>query len=128
MLSFEHTNVMSLHGVCFDGAMPLIIMPFMSNGSVLEYIRNHKSELHLSSGTTIEEVCISLLCCVLIFYSTCRLSQLARLYLAYVIKFQKEWSISQSISLFIEISQQGIACKYTLMSCMQQFKHIDSKK
>ena len=37
MLSFEHTNVMSLIGVCIDGEMPLIIMPFMSNGSVLDY-------------------------------------------------------------------------------------------
>ena len=36
MLNFKHPNVMSLIGVCLDGEMPLIIMPFMSNGSVLE--------------------------------------------------------------------------------------------
>ena len=32
-------------------------------------------------------------------------------YLVCVIKLQKEWSISQSIILFIVTSQQGIACK-----------------
>ena len=56
MLSFEHPNVMSLVGVCLDGEMPLLIMPFMSNGSVLEYVRNHKQELLLTSEATDEEV------------------------------------------------------------------------
>ena len=28
MLSFKHPNVMSLIGVCFDGDMPMIIMPY----------------------------------------------------------------------------------------------------
>ena len=56
MLSFEHPNVMSLVGVCVDGEMPLLIMPFMSNGSVLEYIRDHKKELLLTSEATHEEV------------------------------------------------------------------------
>ena len=56
MLSFEHPNVMSLVGVCLDDEMPLLIMPFMSNGSVLEYIRHHKQELLLTSAATDEEV------------------------------------------------------------------------
>ena len=56
MLSFQHPNVMSLVGVCLDGEMPLFIMPFMSNGSVLEYIRHHKQELLLTSEATDEEV------------------------------------------------------------------------
>ena len=45
MLSFDHPNVMSLIGVCIDKEMLLLIMPFMSKGSVLDYIRNHKTEL-----------------------------------------------------------------------------------
>ena len=45
MLSFEHTNVMSLIGVCIDGEMPLLIMPFMSNGSVLEFVKHHRDEM-----------------------------------------------------------------------------------
>ena len=45
MISFKHPNVMSLTGVCFDGEMPLIIMPYMSSGSVLGYVKQNKSEL-----------------------------------------------------------------------------------
>ena len=56
MLSFQHPNVMSLVGVCLDGEMPLLVMPYMSNGSVLEYVRHHKQELLLTSEATDEEV------------------------------------------------------------------------
>ena len=56
MLSFEHPNVMSLVGVCLDGDMPLLIMPFMPNGNILEYVRCHKQELLLTSTATDEEV------------------------------------------------------------------------
>ena len=59
MLSFEHTNVMSLSGVCIDGEMPLLIMPFMSNGSVLEYIRHHKGGLLLNHNATEHEASVS---------------------------------------------------------------------
>ena len=48
MLSFDHPNVMMLIGMCMDRTAPLIIMPFMSNGSVLEYVRQHKHELFLT--------------------------------------------------------------------------------
>ena len=56
MLSFEHTNVMSLIGMCFDGEMPLIIMPYMSNGSVLEYVKQNRQELLLDSEANEEKV------------------------------------------------------------------------
>ena len=49
MLSFDHPNVMSLIGVCFDGEIPMIIMPYMSNGSVLEYVKQNKTELFYDS-------------------------------------------------------------------------------
>ena len=57
MLSFSHPNVMSLIGVCFDEEMPLIIMPFMSNGSVLGYVKEKRNELHLDRQAIQEEVC-----------------------------------------------------------------------
>ena len=44
MLSLEHINVMSLLGVCVTNR-PLLIMPFMTNGSVLEFVRHHKDSL-----------------------------------------------------------------------------------
>ena len=34
MLTFSHPNVMPLIGLSFDEETPLIIMPFMSNGTV----------------------------------------------------------------------------------------------
>ncbi|CAI8021696.1 Hepatocyte growth factor receptor [Geodia barretti] len=42
MASFEHNHVMSLLGVCLDSEMPLMIMPLMVKGSVLEYVRKIK--------------------------------------------------------------------------------------
>ena len=56
MLSFQHPNVMSLVGVCLDGEMPLLTMPFMPNGNILEYVRHHKQELLLTSEAKDEEV------------------------------------------------------------------------
>ena len=45
MVSFQHPNVMTLVGVCFDGDVPLILMPYMSKGSVLGYVKQNKREL-----------------------------------------------------------------------------------
>ena len=56
MLDFEHPNVMPLTGVCLDGEMPLLIMPFMSKGSVLEFVKRHKKEMLLSTDTMKEMV------------------------------------------------------------------------
>ena len=56
MLSFNHANVMSLIGVCIDGEMPLLIMPFMFNGSVLDYLRKHKGVLLLGGECKKEKV------------------------------------------------------------------------
>ena len=55
MLSFTHPNVMSLIGVCFDEEVPLIIMPYMSNGSVLGYVKQNK-ELYFDSQANNEQV------------------------------------------------------------------------
>ena len=49
MFTFTHPNVMSLIGLSFDGEVPLVIMPFMSKGSLLEYVRQHQDTLYLTS-------------------------------------------------------------------------------
>ena len=57
MASFEHQNVMELIGVCLDGEMPLIIMPFMMNGTVLDHVRKVKDkdlEVNMNAGSIIE--------------------------------------------------------------------------
>ena len=56
MLSFEHPNVMPLTGLTFDGEMPLIIMPFMSKGSVLGYVREHRETLYLTETKDHDQV------------------------------------------------------------------------
>ena len=45
MVSFNHPNVMTLRGVCLDQENPLLIMPFMTNGNLLAYVRQNKNTL-----------------------------------------------------------------------------------
>ena len=46
MKHFKHHNIISLIGVCIDaGPAPYIIMPFMGNGSLLSYLKKHRTEL-----------------------------------------------------------------------------------
>ena len=56
MLSFKHPNVMSLIGLCFDGDVPLIIMPFMLGGSLLEYVRRNRHYLYLTLQSSQDKV------------------------------------------------------------------------
>ena len=51
MLSFKHPNVMSLLAVCFDDEMPLLIMPFMSCGSLLAHVKQNRERLHCAIET-----------------------------------------------------------------------------
>ena len=45
---FRHQNVLSLIGVCVEASpAPYIVMPFMSNGSLLSYLRQEKMALVL---------------------------------------------------------------------------------
>ena len=56
MSLFIHTNVMPLIGLCFDEEMPLLIMPFMSKGTVLEYVKQNEVDLHKNQGASEVEV------------------------------------------------------------------------
>ena len=56
MKRFDHPNVISLIGVCVDaGPAPYIIMPLMGNGSLLSYLKKHRTEL-MPSDTADEDV------------------------------------------------------------------------
>ena len=64
MKRFDHPNVISLIGVCIDaGPAPYIIMPFMGKGSLLSYLKKHRTEL-MPSDTADEDVvnCVHLQC------------------------------------------------------------------
>ena len=56
MLSFDHPNVMPLIGVSVDREVPHLILPFMANGSVLEYVRHHKEDLLYTSEASETQV------------------------------------------------------------------------
>ena len=50
MSKFDHPNVLTLNGVCLDGGpAPFIIMPFMTNGSLLSYLKNNRATLVIKS-------------------------------------------------------------------------------
>ena len=49
MQQFNHPNVMGLLGVCLDaGPTPYIVLPFLSGGNLLSYVRARASSLVLS--------------------------------------------------------------------------------
>ena len=56
MKEFTHYHVMSLIGVCLDTSLA-IVMPYMANGSVLDYLKREKKSLLLSEEAEPEEVC-----------------------------------------------------------------------
>ena len=46
MKDFVHPNVLSLIGVSLDaGESPYIVMPFMANGSLLNYLKKERANL-----------------------------------------------------------------------------------
>ena len=51
MSKFDHPNVLKMTGVCLDGGpTPFIVMPFMSNGSLLSYLKQERQNLVLKTN------------------------------------------------------------------------------
>ena len=54
MIEFDHPNVLKLLGVCVDGGpAPYIIMPLMTNGSLLTYLREQRDHLLLDPNSSV---------------------------------------------------------------------------
>ena len=52
MKEFDHPNVLTLRGVCLDGGpAPYIIMPFMTNGSLHEYLKGNRETLVIDQSS-----------------------------------------------------------------------------
>ena len=50
MYQFNHSNVLTLRGICLDGGpAPYVIMPFMVNGSLLTYLKDNRDKLVVST-------------------------------------------------------------------------------
>ena len=58
MLDFNHPNVLTLLGVCFDTEhqLPLIILPYMANGDLKSYLRSERKIANCNDE--FPEVCI----------------------------------------------------------------------
>ena len=49
MSSFDHPNILSLIGVCLDlRQAPCIVMPFMTRGSLLSYLKKERQNLTIT--------------------------------------------------------------------------------
>ena len=60
MSRFKHAHVMGLIGVCLDaGSAPYIVMPYMTNGSLLKYLKKERINIVLSEDTEKDEVGIT---------------------------------------------------------------------
>lgn len=60
MAKFNHPNVMKLIGVCIDnGDIPCVVMPFMTHGSLLSYLRKHRADLTIAKEDNMELVSIT---------------------------------------------------------------------
>ena len=57
MSRFKHAHVMGLIGVCLDaGPAPYIVMPYMANGSLLEYLKKQRNKLVFTQDTDEDQV------------------------------------------------------------------------
>ncbi len=57
MKDFNHPHVMPLIGVCLDaGPGVSMVMPYMTNGSVLDYLKKERSGLKLTDNCSKEKV------------------------------------------------------------------------
>ena len=57
MRQFKHQHVMGLIGLCLDaGPAPYIVMPYMANGSLLQYLRKQRETIVLSEDVDKDQV------------------------------------------------------------------------
>ena len=60
MKNFDHPNVMKLIGVCKDTGVnrssPLIIMPYMAGGSLLNHLRTRRDQLKLGDNADVTQI------------------------------------------------------------------------
>ncbi len=57
MQDLSHPNVMSLLGVCIDSQQgPSIVMPYMANGSLLDYLKKERQNLYLHFDAELEQI------------------------------------------------------------------------
>ena len=59
MSELSHPNIMSVVGVCVDSSQgPSIVMPYMANGSLLDYLKKERKGLYLDFDAEIDAVSV----------------------------------------------------------------------
>ena len=57
MSRFKHPHVMGLIGVCLNaGTAPYIVMPYMANGCLLDYLKRERYSIVLGDNADDEQV------------------------------------------------------------------------
>ena len=57
MFRFNHPNVLGLLGVCLDaGTSPYIILPYMENGSLLNWLKRERKRIVMEETSADDEV------------------------------------------------------------------------
>ena len=60
MKNFKHCNVLELYGICIDmGPAPYIVMPYMSRGSLLNYLVQQANDLIVAEGSDEVLICVT---------------------------------------------------------------------
>ena len=60
MKHFDHQNILRLIGVCTEAKpAPYIVMPYMPNGSLLEFLRKERPSLLLKTSVDVEDNIVS---------------------------------------------------------------------
>ena len=57
MKRFNHPNVLGLLGVCLNaGPAPYVVLPYMENGSLLDWLKRERNRIVLEENTPEEQV------------------------------------------------------------------------
>ena len=58
MINLNHPNVLTLRGVCMDrGPVPYIVLPYMANGSLLNYLKKNRAVLVQNGSSQVRNSC-----------------------------------------------------------------------
>ena len=114
MKSFDHPNVLGLIGVCIDaGPAPYIVIPYMSDGSLLNYLKHNRNRFVVDMSAEEDEVGRDKKKKIKIIYTFCFFYR----WLKYngsccpcVYRLLVGWSTLPSKNLFIEILLHETAC------------------